>query len=160
MRTSRPVYGAALVAALSLAAPLAHADAVWPELLAERTFVSPIPIAIGLMVEVFFLEYGLKIPVKRAIVVSIVMNAASTAAGVAAYLPVTWAVKAYGIFSPFTTVGLFLLAITASTAIELAVVRRVFHAGEGRRGLGVLLAANIVSTVIAFYYMLQTYFPK
>lgn len=159
MRTSRGRL-LALAGAMCLAAPLAHADAVWPELAAMRTFVSPIPIAIGLMIEVFFLEYGLKIPVKRAILISIVMNAASTAAGVAVYFPVTWAIKAYGIFNPFTAVGLFLAAIAGSALIELNVVRRVFHAGKGRRGVGVILAANILSTVVGFYYMLQTYFPK
>ena len=166
MKTERRIVLAALGGALCCAAPAALAaqgamvPPVWPELAAERAFISPIPILVAALVEVFLIEFGLKVSQKQAFIISAAMNAASTAGALLVYPLVAWGVKATGLFNPFSAVGLFLAAILASTVVELAVVRRFFHVGEGQRGVGILLFANILSTVIFFYYMLQYLFPK
>ena len=142
--------------------PLTLADVVWPALMLEQRLVSAIPIGVGLIAELLTLRFGgFGLSWKKAVLVDVVMNAVSTAAGIPVIplLGLAWEVfpgsilyKHFniGTFNPGSWTATFVMATAATTGIEAAVVRWGFKIALGRRRLAILGLANSVSVAIAF----------
>jgi hypothetical protein len=138
------------------------ADMVWPALVLERRILSVLPITVGLVVEWLALWLGgFGLPWRKAAAVDLVMNTASTGAGILALplLGFLWEIfpglllfKVFhvGTFNPGTWLATLAIAILATTAIEATVLRWGFEIVLGSRRLLVLCAANVVSVAIAF----------
>ena len=142
--------------------PPLYADMVWPALLVEQRLLSVIPITAGLIVEWLALRFGgFGLSWKKAVLVDVVMNAASTVVGIVLipalgfgweYFPGLVLYKFFnvGTFNPGTWAATFVIAVLATTAIEAAVVRWGFKVPLGQRRFWILCAANCVSVAIAF----------
>jgi hypothetical protein len=128
----------------------------------EQRILSVLPIGIGLLVEWLVLwRAGFGLSWKRAAAVDLVMNAASTAAGIVV-IPalgflweifpglVVYKLFSVGTFNPGTWLATFVMAVLATTAIEAAVVRWGFKIQLGKRRFWILCAANAISVAIAF----------
>jgi hypothetical protein len=137
------------------------ADMVWPALVLEQRLISVVPISVGLVVEWLALRFGFGLSWKRAALVDIVMNLASTVAGIPLIplLGLAWEVfpglvlyKVFniGTFNPGTWAATFLIATLATVAVEAAVVRWGFKIALSRYRFGILCAANAASVAIAF----------
>jgi hypothetical protein len=142
--------------------PLLLADMVWPALLLEQRILGVIPIIAGLLVEWLFLWLGgFGLSWKRAAIVDVVMNLASTLAGIVV-IPVLGMIWEFfpgmliyrifklGTFNWGTWAATFLMAIFATTLIEAGVIRWGFKIVLDRRRFFILCAANCVSVAIAF----------
>jgi hypothetical protein len=138
------------------------ADVVWPSLVLEGRLLSVLPISVGLVAEWFALFFGgFGLSWKKAVVVDVVMNAASSAVGIVLIpaLGLVWEFgpgllinRAFnvGTFNPASWAATFLFTAAASTLIESAVVKWGFKISIGWRRFCVLCVANVVSTGIAF----------
>jgi hypothetical protein len=138
------------------------ADVVWPALFLEKRLLSIWVISIGLIVEWLVLWLGgFGLSWKRAVVVDLVMNAASTIVGIV-LIPLAGLVwelfpgvlldktLSLGTFNPITWTATLVLAVVLTTAIEAVVVRWGFKIALGWRRLWTLAAANLVSVSLAF----------
>jgi hypothetical protein len=138
------------------------ADMVWPALVLESRLLSVAPIAAGLAVEWLVLYFGgFGLSWKKATVVDVVMNAASSIIGIF-FLPIlgfiweffpgalVYKVLHTGTFNPITWIATFFLSVGGSTLIEAGVVRWAFKIPLGLKRFGMLSLANFVSTAIAF----------
>ena len=144
-----------------LTAPSMFADMVWPALILEQRIVSVIPITAGLAVEWLVLRFGgFGLSWRKAAIVDVVMNAASTLAGIVVipalgllweFVPGLVLHKLFdiGTFNPGTWAATFVIAVLATTAIEAAVVRWGFKISLDKRRFLILCLANGVSVGIA-----------
>src|SRR5262245_50038467 len=108
---------------------------VWPALLVEQRLLSVIPIGAGLVVEWLALWLGgFGLSWKKAALVDVVMNTASTLLGIVLIpaLGIAWEVfpglvleKFFdiGTFNPGTWVATFVISVLATTGVEVAVLR-------------------------------------
>jgi hypothetical protein len=147
---------------LTYLAPQLTADLVWPALVLESRLLSVAPIAAGLVVEWLVLYFGgFGFSWKKAIVVDVVMNTASSIIGIFLlpilgviweFFPGTLIYKALhtGTFNPITWIAAFFLSVGGSTVIEAAVVKFAFKIPLGWKRFGLLSLANFLSTAIAF----------
>jgi hypothetical protein len=138
------------------------ADLVWPALALVERMLSVAPIVAGLIVEWLALWLGgFGVTWKKAAVVDVVMNGASALIGVFLipalgmgweYGPGEWIEKIIPIGMTFQIdwLAAFVIAVSATTVIEAAVVRWGFRITLGARRFAVLLGANAVSVGIAF----------
>jgi hypothetical protein len=139
-----------------------YADMVWPALVLEQRIMSVVPIMAGLVTEWLALWFGgFGLSWRRAAVIDVVMNAVSSALGIALIpaLGFVWEVFPgavlyrlfnVGTFNPGTWAATFVIAVLATTAIEAAVVRWGFKVPLDRRRFWILCAANCVSVAMAF----------
>jgi hypothetical protein len=147
---------------LTYLAPHLIADLVWPALVLESRLLSVAPIAAGLAVEWLVLYFGgFGFSWKKALVVDVVMNAASSIIGIVLLpilgiiwelFPGTLIYKALhtGTFNPITWIATFFLSVGGSTMVEAAVVKFGFKIPLGWKRFGLLSLANFLSTAIAF----------
>lgn len=151
---------------LTATIPVLTADVVWPALLLEERLFSFLPIAVGLLFEWFILWLGgFGLSWKKAVLIDLVMNAASSAVGIVAIpaLGLAWELAAdrtiysalnVGTFNPLGWAVTFFLSVGCSTLIEAAVLRWVFKIPLGPRRFWTLCGANLISTAIAFASLL------
>ncbi len=119
-------------------------------------------ILIGLLIEWPFVRFLTKCSWKKALIANVTMNFGSTIIGIV-LLPVAGIAWEYigeatfyhrfnvGTFNPVTWSVTFLLAVGISAAIELLVLRFVFHQRLGSRGFWWLCVANSLSEGLAFW---------
>ena len=147
-----------------LAARPAHADLVWPALFLTQRLWSVPTIAAGLLVELAILVLVYELPVRRAALVDLAMNAASMVAGMF-LIPlagVGWdALRVYvypalgiGTFNPYAWAATLLMAVAITSVIERLVITRTFAIPVGRGRFLWLCAANAVSVGMAFESLL------
>jgi hypothetical protein len=142
--------------------PILLADVVWPALYLENRLLSVLPISVGLIAEWIFLFFGgFGLSWKKSIIVDVVMNTVSSVVGIALIpaLGLLWELGPgslvnhifnVGTFNPVSWIATFMIAVSASTAIEAAVVRWAFKIPLGWNRFWVLCGANAISTGIAF----------
>ncbi|HVN93867.1 MAG TPA: hypothetical protein VMT38_09225 [Terracidiphilus sp.] len=138
------------------------ADLVWPALALVQRMLSVVPIVAGLIVEWLALwlgGFGLKW--KKAIVVDVVMNAASALIGLFLIpaLGMGWHYGPGQLIDRLIPIGMtfhidslaaYVIAVAVTTAIEAAVVRWGFKIRLGARRFAILLGANAISVGFAF----------
>lgn len=144
---------------------------VWPALVLEQRILSVVPITAGLIVEWLALWLGgFGLSWKKAVVVDLVMNAASSAlsAFLIPALGLGWGFLAeFTLFKPLHTdtfnwgswAFTLVIAVLATTGVEAVVVRSGFKVPLNRRRFWILCAANFASVAIAFA-SLWIYPPK
>ncbi len=149
-----------------LSAVPAHADVVWPALFLETRLFSIWPIVVGLIIEYLFLRQYFKLPIKRAVVADIVINAFSSALGIVLipiagvaweFFPGIILYKALniGTFNPGTWTVTYLMAAAINAGVESLALSKIFKSHVGKKGFRVLFLANAISVGIA---MLSLYF--
>ena len=138
------------------------ADMIWPAAILESRLLSVAPISAGLFAEWVILSFcGFGLSWKKAIIVDVVMNTASSVVGIflIPILGIIWEffpgsvlypLLKIGTFNPITWVATFFLSVGGSTLIETAVVRWVFKITVVWKRFGLLSLANFLSTAIAF----------
>jgi hypothetical protein len=138
------------------------ADLVWPALVLEQRLLAVLPIASGLVAEWLVLWLcGFGLTWKKAAVVDVLMNAASSLIGIflIPLLGVAWEffpglliqkIFHVGTFNLITWVATPILATFATTAVEATVVRWGFKIALGQRRFWTLFGANAISVGIAF----------
>jgi hypothetical protein len=137
------------------------ADMVWPSLYLEHRVATWWAIIIGIVVELFFVWKYFSLPIKKAILATLVMNAASALMGYV-LIPasgllweltigqfVNWALRA-GTFNIVTWCASVILAILLNSIIEALVLRFAFKCAMDRKRFLILFGANSISVVIAF----------
>ncbi len=146
------------------------ADVVWPALALTQRMSSVVPIVAGLIVEWLALwRGGFGLTWKKAIVVDVVMNAASALIGffLIPWLGMSWETGPGQFVENHVSIGMafdlpwvsaYLIALCVTTAIEASVVRWGFRIKLGVRRFLILLGANAVSVGIAFFSV--TAFPS
>lgn len=121
-----------------LAVPaIAYANMVWPALYLEIRLFSWWAIAVGLVIEFFFVRQLFALPAKRAAIATFSANAASAVAGIL-LIPLggivwelfpgsvyMWALD-WGTFNPITWVGTFFIACVINAVLEGLVYRFAF----------------------------------
>jgi hypothetical protein len=134
---------------------------IWPAAIIGERLRSVVPITAGLAVEWLALWRGFGLSWKKAIVVDVVMNVISAAAGAFAIplLGLVWEVgpgtviyKLFdiGMLNPISWSATFAIAVLTTTAIEAAVVKIGFKISLSTQRVCILLAANSVSVGLAF----------
>jgi hypothetical protein len=138
------------------------ADVVWPSLFLEQRLLSTWVIVAGLLIEWLVLwRGGFGLTWKKAVIVDVVMNFASTVVGIALvplaglaweFLPgrLIYTVWHHGTFNPMTWIATLVLAVAITLGIEAMVVRGVFKILLGHRRFWTLAAANLATVSIAF----------
>lgn len=150
-----------VVITLLMVALPARADVVWPALFLETRLVTWWAIATGLVAEYIFIRYLFEFSVRKAVVVDVCMNLASTllgillipAAGIAwEFFPgiILYKVFNIGTFNPGTWAMTFLFAVAINAALESLVIRWAFKTNVSKRGFWGLFTANVVSVGVAF----------
>ena len=146
--------------ALFLVAIPVRADVVWPALYLETRLLTWWAVGLGLAVEYLFVRQLFGFGVRRAIVVNVTMNLASTLLGVL-LIPLAgiawelfpgslihWAFDV-GTFNPATWAGTFLLAVAINAVLEGLVIRWGFKVPVDRRIFAGLCVANAISVGMA-----------
>jgi hypothetical protein len=149
------------------------ADVIWPALLLEGRILTWWAILVGLVVEYFFVRLITDLPIAKAILADIAMNAASTLLGIVLipfagilweFFPgiVIYSVFKIGTFNPATWLATVLMAAASNTFIERFVLRRFFKQPvTGKRGFWLLFLANTISIAVAWgslFYSPPKYF--
>ncbi len=154
---ARQGYVALTVLAVAFAA---RADVVWPALFMETRLLSVWVVVLGLAIEWPVIRYLTQRPSWTSLGITVVVNAVSTLVGVL-LIPLTgivWEVgpgllmyRALGVgtFNPVTWTATVVLAALISASVEALALRWPFRHRIGRRGFGVLMLANLASTVVA-----------
>jgi hypothetical protein len=136
------------------------ADVVWPSLLIEGRLVTVVAIVVGLGVELIAVRYFFNVGWKRAAIVDVAMNAASTILGIV-LIPLSgflWEIFPgsviyklfnWGTFNPVTWTASVLLAALVNTAVESQVVRFGFNIKVTKVRFWILFLANLVSVGVA-----------
>jgi hypothetical protein len=131
------------------------ADVIWPALFVESRLLSIWVIALGLVVEYFFVWRITNLGPIKSIMADVVMNAASTIPGII-LIPAIGLVVALvpgefvGTFSPITWAATFLACAFLNTAIEWLVLWKLFKQDLGKKQFWLLALANGLSVGIAF----------
>jgi hypothetical protein len=136
------------------------ADVVWPALFLAGRLMAWWAIALGLLVELFFVRLLTGFSWPKSALVDIAMNAASTLLGlflvpIAGFAwefsvgRVLYKLFNIGTFNPGTWLATFLLAVFLNAALETAVLRYAFKQKPFKRFFWWLALANAVSVGIA-----------
>ncbi len=142
------------------------ADVVWPALLFASYERGVAAIVTGLIAEFLVLRYLFPMGWKKAIVVDLCMNLASSLVGAVAiplagllweFFPGALIYKMLhtGTFNPVTWAATCGMAIFISTGIETCVVRYAFRFEITKRRFWAIALANLLSTAIAFVSMIK-----
>jgi hypothetical protein len=142
------------------------ADVVWPALYLAAKLYSLIPILAGLLFELLVLRYLFPMPWKKALLVDIVMNAASALVGyfVFPWVGLAWEftggeaidrLLGWGTFNPIGWATACAMAVFLSAGIEALVVRWIFRFAMTKRRFWAIALANLGSTAIAFVRMVR-----
>ena len=143
----------------------AQADVVWPALYLEARILSWYAITIGLGAEWVVLVTCLKMPPRRALVVDLAMNAASTAIGVL-LIPLSGLVLEFfpglavqrlfnvGTFNVVTWAATFAAAVLVTALIEWLIVYFIFKYPDPMKAFRWLVVANCASVAVAFVSLL------
>lgn len=135
---------------------------VWPAVALVQGMYSVVPIVAGLIVEWLALWLGgFGLRWRKAIVVDVVMNAASALIGIFLIpaLGMGWEYGPGQLVRTLIPIGMtfqidwlaaYVIAVAVTTAIEAAVVRWGFRVGLGARRFAILFGANAVSVGFAF----------
>ena len=138
----------------------ALADVVWPALWLAGRLVAVWAIAIGLVVELFFVRWLTGFGWGKAVLADVAMNAASSLIGVF-LIPVAglaWEFSAgialykvfnIGTFNPFTWAATFVVAVFVNSALETTVLCYGFRQRTFKRFFWWLSLANAFSVGIA-----------
>lgn len=152
-----------LIFALCLLPTAAYANVVWPAVYLEARLFSWWAIAIGLLVEFFFIKWLFTLPAKKASIAAISANAVSAVAGLI-IIPlsgiawelfpgsiINWAFS-WGTFNPVTWGATFVLGCLVNGLIEGAVYKKWFSPEFRFKSKAFLwvLAANSLSVGAAF----------
>ncbi len=143
------------------------ADIIWPGLLMQYGVVVWWVIAIGLVVEFFFVRMITQLPWWKCLVAALVMNLASTVLG---FILIPIGSIVIGIFpglpleyifrnSNFGATILpwsltFIGAAMINATLEIFVLRLMFSQWFGKRGFWLLCAANSISVGLAIIHVL------
>ena len=137
------------------------ADVVWPALFLAGRMMAWWAIALGLLVELFFVRFLTGFTWLKSALVDIAMNAASTLLGLF-LIPVAgiawefsvgrvlYKIFDIGTFNPGTWLATFLFAVFINAALETAVLRYAFKQKPFKRFFWWLTLANAISVGIAF----------
>jgi len=137
------------------------ADVVWPSILLVGRILTWWSIAIGLIIEYFFLIKYFTFGWKKSLIAVLVMNAISSLVGIV-LIPasgILWEfsigalvnmVLDYGTFNPVTWGASVLLAILINTIVESSSLRYIFKHHIHFKEFSVLFIANIFSVATAF----------
>ena len=137
------------------------ADVIWPALLLEGRILTWWAIITGLVVEYLFVRRITNLPIARALLADIVMNAVSTLLGMLAipfacivweFFPGIFLYKIFniGTFNPGTWTATIIIAAGINALIEGFVLRRFFKQPITKSGFWLLFAANAISVGLAF----------
>jgi hypothetical protein len=138
----------------------ALADVVWPSLFLAERMLSWWIIAAGLVIEFFFVRWLTGAVPGRAALMTLVMNAISTAAGVVA-IPISglaWELIAsvsllplmnWGTFNPVTWLVSAVLAALVNAVIEVGSLRLIFKVPLSKRLFWWLAVANFITAGMA-----------
>jgi hypothetical protein len=138
------------------------ADVVWPALLLEGRILTWWAILAGLIIEYFFVRLITNLPLWKAALADIAMNAISTIPGILLIplLGIAWEIlpgllmyNAFhiGTFNPGTWIATTLLAALLNTFIERFALRKIFRQPVlGKRNFALLFLGNTLSIAIAF----------
>jgi hypothetical protein len=137
------------------------ADLVWPALFLAGRLMAWWAIALGLLVELFFVRWLTGFSWAKSIVADITMNAASALLGVFLiplagvaweFFPGSILYKVFniGTFNPGTWIATFLFAVFINSALETTVLRYGFKQRPFKRFFWWLALANAISVGIAF----------
>ena len=144
--------------------PLFVADLVWPALYLSTSYWSWWVIVAGLLIELPVVMRAFKMPLRRAIIADLVMNAVSAGVGMLllALAGVVWEMGpgilldkffSMGTFNPVTWVATFLIAVVITTGIEWLVLRFGFRAPATRGAIALLALANLITVALAVLEM-------
>lgn len=137
-----------------------YANVVWPALYLEMRVLTWWAILSGLLVEFLFLWKFLRLPIKRAGVAAIAMNAGSTILGIL-LIPlagIAWEffpgsflypLLDVGTFSPVTWAATFVFAVLINACTEGFVLWKLFKLPWARKLFWGLAAVNSISVGIA-----------
>ena len=146
------------------------ADVVWPSLLLEGRLSTVAAIVIGLFVELIALRGFFGLHWRRAAVVDVAMNAASTLLGLV-LIPLSgflweifpgsliYKIFNWGTFNPVTWTASVLLAALVNTAVESQVIRYGFKIKVTKARFWILFVANLVSVGFAIASLLISPVP-
>jgi hypothetical protein len=138
-------------AVLLLCVPvIAHANSAWPALYLIYGIYTWWVIAAGLAIEWLAIKWLFRLSNIRTTVVDIVANATSALCGLV-LVPVSGLV--YGIGRGILPT--FLLAVLINLVVETAVMRFGFKLPVTRRATAVILAANVITVLLALIPMTQ-----
>jgi hypothetical protein len=135
-------------------------DVLWPALYFSSSYWTWWVILAGLLIELPVVIWSFKLPLKKAIVADLLMNAASAVVGMVALaiagigweiFPGTLLYKLFnlGTFNPITWSATFILAAMINTAIEGFLLRFVFKTQLTVPRLLLLGVANAVTIFLA-----------
>src|ERR1700756_2632395 len=124
-------------AILCLASLPGYADVVWPALFLETRLITWWTIALGLLIEFFFVRWLFSLTAKKAAIATVVANAVSALLGIPLipiagiaweFFPASLYMRAWnwGTFNPVTWAATFVLACLITTVIEALVYRYGF----------------------------------
>ena len=140
----------------------AYANVVWPAVMLQARMLSWWVIGVGLLVELVAVSILTKLPLKKAIIATFLMNLISAVLGtlMIPLLGVGWEffpgsiiypLLEVGTFNPITWTATALIATTINTAIELFSLRKISRVNYSRRLMFGLWVANLVSVSIALW---------
>lgn len=135
-------------------------DVVWPALYLSSSYWTWWVILASLVIELPVVVWSFELPLKRAIVADLLMNAASAVVGMLALAiaGIGWEIFPglllykllnLGTFNPITWSATFILAVVINTAIEGFVLRFVFKTQLTFSRLLLLGSANAVTVFLA-----------
>jgi hypothetical protein len=131
------------------------ADIIWPALFLEDRLLSIWIIALGLIVEYFFVWRITSLGPLKSILADVVMNGASTLLGIIliplfGFVVAIFPGELFGTFSPITWGATFIVTVFLNTAIESFVLWKIFKQAFGKKQFWWLALANALSVGIAF----------
>ncbi len=136
----------------------ARADMVWPSLYIAKGMMSIYIIITGFVVEVIFIKLFLKQGWFKSVIISAVMNAVSTAAGIV-LIPVSGILTEFILLASYSF-GFFhwlldyIFVILLNTLIEGLIVKFVFRFSF-KKIFWWLLAANAISVVLCSIFAVE-----
>jgi hypothetical protein len=151
--------------------PSIFADVIWPALLLEGRMLTWWAIAVGLVIEYFFVRKVTHLSFGRTIWADLAMNGVSALFGVL-LIPIAGLVWEFfpglliyklfniGTFNPGTWSATLFMAVVINTLIERAALRRFFKQPvDGRGAFWLLFLGNFLSVGLAFA-SLFVFLPK
>jgi hypothetical protein len=125
------------------------ADGVWPSLMLEMRLLSLEIILIGLLIEWIVLHFAFELSWKKAALVDVVMNIASTVVG-AVLIPRGGFLLTFRGFVEIHLLLWYVIAVLLSTVVEAGVIKLGFKIPLHRWRFWILAGANGLSAGIAF----------
>ena len=151
---------------LLLITPIALADMIWPAVILEGGILTWWIIGLSLIIEYFFVKKITNTSVKKSIIITLAINAASTIIGIILIpmlgllliIPVwliTYFISNGRVVNLIGFITTYILAVFVNNAIEFGVLK-LFKCKLTKNSFLILLIANAITIGIALLYILLT----